>query len=239
MEDSNHAVYGDEAVLLNSPSDFTDIHKILNIAVKKNVDSVHPGYGFLSESARFASSLREAGIEFIGPSAEILQRTSDKTDARELAKCNNVPTLPASPKSTFNIQEVQHFAEQFGLPVMIKAVDGGGGRGIRLVYQLDELDESFNRARGESPSGQVFVEKAAVEGYRHVEVQILGDKLGHVAHLFERECSIQRRSVTGSETSGAKEALLMCDADFKRSWNWLLQQSQIVQLSSGLLKALC
>ena len=118
---------------------------------------------------------------------------SDKTDARALAVDNNVPVLPASGKATSNVDDARRFTSKVGFPVMIKAVDGGGGRGIRLVRSLADLEDSFNRACGESPSGQVFIEKAAVDGFRHVEVQILGDRYGRVAHLWERECSIQRR----------------------------------------------
>jgi pyruvate carboxylase len=192
-DDSNHAVYADEAVLLKSPSDFTDIRKVIDVAVQSKVDSIHPGYGFLSESADFATALRERGIRFIGPSADVLRRTGDKLAARTLAISHDVPVLPASTNATADLKDVYKFAANVGYPIMIKAVDGGGGRGIRLVRSSDTLKDNFKRACGESPSGQVFVEKAAVDGYRHVEVQILGDAFGQVAHLWERECSIQRR----------------------------------------------
>ena len=192
-DDSNHAVYADEALLLDSPSDFTDIGKIVSIAANSKADSVHPGYGFLSESADLATALQTANIQFIGPSADVLRRVSDKTDARALAISNGVPVLPASGTAISNVDDAQDFASTAGFPVMIKAVDGGGGRGIRLVRSNTELGDSFRRACGESPSGKVFVEKAAVDGYRHVEVQILGDRDGRIAHLWERECSIQRR----------------------------------------------
>ena len=192
-DDSNHAVYADEAILLDSPSDFTNIDKVVSIALQTEADSVHPGYGFLSESADVAIALQNAEIQFIGPSAEILRRVSDKTDARALAISNYVPVLSASASATSSVADAQAFAAKVGYPVMIKAVDGGGGRGIRLVRSEAEFVDSFKRAGGESPSGQVFVEKAAVDGFRHVEVQILGDRYGRVAHLWERECSIQRR----------------------------------------------
>jgi acetyl/propionyl-CoA carboxylase alpha subunit len=192
-EDSNHAVYADESILLQSASDFTSVTKLVDTALQIKADAVHPGYGFLSESPDFAEALIGAGIIFVGPSPEILRQTGDKTAARTLAQSSNVPVLPASLSATSDIQDAREFVNQFGLPIMIKAVDGGGGRGIRLVQTSDELDDSFNRACGESPSGRVFFEKAAVEGFRHVEVQILGDQFGEVAHLWERECSIQRR----------------------------------------------
>ncbi|KAH7091514.1 pyruvate carboxylase [Paraphoma chrysanthemicola] len=192
-DDANHAVYADEAILLDSPSDFMNIANLVEICVKAKVDSVHPGYGFLSESADFATELDKAAIRFVGPSAEILRRTGDKLAARNLAISNGVPVLAASTDATANIEDIQSFAGQAGYPIMIKAVDGGGGRGIRLVRSPVDLDDAFKRACGESPSGQVFVEKAAVDGYRHVEVQVLGDEHGTVTHLWERECSIQRR----------------------------------------------
>lgn len=170
-----------------------DVEKLSNIAKQTNADSVHPGYGFLSESPAFASRLSQLGITFIGPSVDVLNQTGDKLTARHLAVSNNVPVLPASTDATSNVQDVQKFASEAGFPIMVKAVDGGGGRGIRLIRSPDDLADSFKRACGESPSGQVFVEKAAVDGFRHVEVQVLGDELGNVTHLWERECSIQRR----------------------------------------------
>jgi pyruvate carboxylase len=194
-EDANHAAYADEGVLLNDPSDFTNIPTIVSIANQVKADSVHPGYGFLSENPEFADSLTNVGIRFIGPSSRVLRQTANKTDARALADASSVPTLQASSEAMRDFRQAQEFVNQFGLPIMFKAVDGGGGRGIRLVQESNELEDSFNRACGESPSGQVFVERAAVEGFRHVEVQILADVHGNVGHLWERECSIQRRFV--------------------------------------------
>lgn len=180
---------------MSRPSDFTDVSKLVGIAKQTKADSVHPGYGFLSENPEFADALRNAGIQFIGPSSQVLRQTADKTDARTLAETCKVPTLPASRKAMSNLEEASAFVERFGLPVMFKAVDGGGGRGIRLVQQQHELEDNFNRACGESPSGQIFIERAAIDGFRHVEVQILADTYGNVGHLWERECSIQRRYV--------------------------------------------
>ena len=192
-DDANHAAHADEAVLLDSPSDFTDRVKLVDICVKSNADSVHPGYGFLSENPDFAEALYEKGIRFIGPNAKILRQTSDKTDARSLAEASDVPVLPALANAISSVAEASTFVERIGFPLMIKAVDGGGGRGIRLIQNEAELEAGFARCCGESPSGRVFIEKAAVDGFRHVEVQILGDQHGHVAHLWERECSLQRR----------------------------------------------
>lgn len=182
-------------VVLDSPSDFTNVGKIVDICKQRKADMVHPGYGFLSESPEFADAANNAGLHFIGPSSEILRQTSDKTNARLLADSCSVPTLPATERALSHLQEAQAFVEKTGFPLMIKAVDGGGGRGIRLVECPQDLADGFNRACGESPSGSVFIEKAAIHGFRHVEVQILGDTHGNVAHLWERECSIQRRQV--------------------------------------------
>jgi pyruvate carboxylase len=155
---------------------------------------VHPGYGFLSESAEFAHRMwHEAGSIVIGPGWENLARTGDKLQAKQLAQQCGVPVLEAMSRPTGNVDEARAFARQVGFPVMIKAVDGGGGRGIRLVREEGELENSIQRAIGESPSRSVFVEKAAVDGFHHVEVQIIGDGTGQVRHLWERDCSAQRR----------------------------------------------
>lgn len=155
---------------------------------------MHPGYGFLSESAEFAHRMwHEAGCTVIGPGWDVLARTGDKLQAKQLAQQCGVPVLEAMSQSTGELDEARAFARQFGLPVMIKAVDGGGGRGIRLVREENELENSIQRAIGESPSRSVFVEKAAVDGFHHVEIQIIGDGTGQVRHLWERDCSAQRR----------------------------------------------
>ncbi|KAM0704379.1 hypothetical protein Q7P35_008613 [Cladosporium inversicolor] len=181
------------ALRLPSPASYTDIPFLVSLAQRNSIDAVHPGYGFLSENATFAAAMRDAGIEVIGPGAEILERTGDKLAARVLAEESGVPVLPALTVPTNKVEDVRLFAEEAGLPVMVKAVDGGGGRGIRLVRELGELEGLVRRAVEESPQRLVFAEKAAVEGWRHVEVQVLGDGVGGVRHLWERECSIQRR----------------------------------------------
>lgn len=135
----------------------------------------------------------EAGSTIIGPGWENLARTGDKLQAKQLAQLCGVPVLEAMSQPTTNVDEARAFAMQVGFPVMIKAVDGGGGRGIRLVREEHELDNSIQRAIGESPSRTVFVEKAAVDGFHHVEIQIIGDGTGQVRHLWERDCSAQRR----------------------------------------------
>jgi pyruvate carboxylase len=192
-DDPGHATHADDAVVLESPADFMNTKKIVSICQAKSVDALHPGYGFLSENPEIVDLLSQVGITFIGPTADILRETGDKTRARSIAERNGVPVLPASPTAFSSVKEARSFVASVGFPIMIKAVDGGGGRGIRLVERGEDLESSFARACGESPSRSVFVEKAAIHGFRHVEVQILGDNHGNIAHLWERECSIQRR----------------------------------------------
>lgn len=193
QDDPNHAAVADEAVLLDAPEDFIDINKIVRICRVQKADALHPAYGFLSENPSLVEQLTQAGITFVGPTAQMLRETGDKTHARSLAIRNGVPVLAASDGAISSLGDAKAFIHSVGYPVMIKAVDGGGGRGIRLVERAMDLESSFSRACGESPSGQVFLEKAAIDGFRHVEVQIIGDNYGEVTHLWERECSIQRR----------------------------------------------
>ncbi|KAF2152658.1 hypothetical protein K461DRAFT_294307 [Myriangium duriaei CBS 260.36] len=192
-DDVSHTYNADESVKLSDPSSYMNIDEILSITKSNSIDAVHPGYGFLSESADFARRLESAGITVIGPGSDILDRTGDKLQARRLAEECRVPVLPALDTPTSDAEHVKRFAHDAGFPIMIKAVDGGGGRGIRLVQDPTNLESSLGRAIEESPSRQVFVEKAAVNGYRHIEIQIVGDGTGNVTHLWERECSIQRR----------------------------------------------
>ncbi|KAJ4396177.1 hypothetical protein N0V93_000396 [Gnomoniopsis smithogilvyi] len=192
-EDEAHLSYAHEGLKLPSASSYTDVSLLVSLCREHHVSLVHPGYGFLSESAEFSEQLAAAGVTFIGPSSEILRQTGDKLSARKLAQVCGVPVLPALEKPVDNLENLRNFAKDVGLPVMIKAVDGGGGRGIRLVQHEKDLESNFRLATNESPSRQVFAEKAALRGFRHVEVQILGDGLGNVRHFWERECSIQRR----------------------------------------------
>ncbi|KAG8629513.1 hypothetical protein KVT40_003378 [Elsinoe batatas] len=192
-EDISHAYNADHAVELAGPGSYLNIDELLQVIQKHSIDAVHPGYGFLSESAEFAKRLTDVGVMVIGPGSDILDRTGDKLQARRLAEECSVPVLPALTTPTNDPAVVRSFAQRSGFPIMIKAVDGGGGRGIRLVQDPASLDGLLARAIEESPPRQVFVEKAAISGYRHIEVQIVGDHHGKVTHLWERECSIQRR----------------------------------------------
>lgn len=170
-----------------------NIDEFIEVVKNHHIDAIHPGYGFLSESSQLADRMSEVDVMVVGPGADILNRTGDKLEARKLAEECGVPVLPAFVEPTGDVEEVRKFASKNGLPIMVKAVDGGGGRGIRLIRSMDDLKSLVTRAIEESPSKQVFAEKAAVDGYRHVEIQIIGDGKGNVMHLWERECSIQRR----------------------------------------------
>jgi acetyl/propionyl-CoA carboxylase alpha subunit len=157
-----------------------------------NATAIHPGYGFLSESTELAEKCKKAGILFVGPSAACISAVGDKVSARQVAKAAGVPVIPGTEESIHSPDQVYAFANQFGYPVMLKARDGGGGRGIRMVHQQSEVADALTRCINESPSKQVFIEKAVI-GAKHIEVQILGDRHGNVIHLFERDCSAQRR----------------------------------------------
>ncbi|KAI8911879.1 carbamoyl-phosphate synthase L chain, ATP binding domain-containing protein [Gorgonomyces haynaldii] len=169
--------------------------RILDIALKRQVSVIHPGYGFLSENAQFAQKVQDAGIAFCGPSPQVIDACGDKTKARELAKKANVPVVPGSgPIADF--KDAQSFIDQYGFPVIIKAAFGGGGRGMRVVRDQQSLPMLFERAQSEALSafgdGTVFLERF-IERPRHIEVQLLADKYGNCVHLFERDCSVQRR----------------------------------------------
>ena len=193
-DDASHCLNAAHAIQLPLPSSYLDIMKLVDVAIEHGIDAVHPGYGFLSESAEFAKAMWEmANAVVIGPGWEILARTGDKLQARLLAQECQVPVLPALQEPTDRIEDVQRFAVAEDYPIVIKAVDGGGGRGIRIVREEKDLAGLMERALRESPCRKVFAEKAAINGYRHVEVQIIGDSNGNVRHLWERECSIQRR----------------------------------------------
>ncbi|KAK3670660.1 hypothetical protein LTR78_009495 [Recurvomyces mirabilis] len=191
--DIGHTYNAGQVIKLRSPASYLDVDELLEIVKQHGIDAVHPGYGFLSESAELARRMAEANVMVVGPGSNNLQRTGDKLEARLLAVECDVPVLPALTQPTGRVDAVRLFAEKTGLPVMVKAVDGGGGRGIRLIRNVEELPSLVSRAIEESPSRCVFAEKAAVDGFRHVEVQIVGDGTGDIVHLWERECSIQRR----------------------------------------------
>ena len=194
--DSTHISLGrpNHAIKVSSPSSYMDIDALIKLVKENGIDAVHPGYGFLSESADFARRLeQEANCMVVGPGYEVLDRTGDKLKAKRLAGECDVPVLQAMMTPTGSASDVRTFAAQVGYPIMIKAVDGGGGRGIRLVQNEGEIQNNVERCINESPSKKVFAEQAAVQGYKHIEVQIIGDGRGGVKHLWERDCSVQRR----------------------------------------------
>jgi len=172
------------------------IERLVEVARRSQADAVHPGYGFLSENARFAQAVRDAGLTFVGPPVEAMRAMADKTAARRAAAAAGVPLVPGSREPLGSDEEAARLGRELGYPVMIKAAHGGGGRGMRLVATPGELTSALRTARSEAAlafgEGSVYLEKALVEP-RHVEVQVLADRHGHVIHLGERECSIQRR----------------------------------------------
>ncbi|MCS7303960.1 MAG: acetyl-CoA carboxylase biotin carboxylase subunit [Thermoguttaceae bacterium] len=179
------------------PADsYLRIDRIISAAEIGNVQAIHPGYGFLAENAHFADVCRSCNIEFIGPTTESMQLLGDKNSARQIAKQVGVPVVPGSEGLVRNEAEAVRIAHQIGFPVLIKAAAGGGGRGMRLALNDLSLKSAFQQAQAEAEaafgSGELYIEKY-IEHPRHVEVQILGDNYGNVVHLWERDCTIQRR----------------------------------------------
>ncbi len=175
---------------------YLNAHRIVNLAVATGCDALHPGYGFLSENPQLAEVCARRGVIFIGPSVDAIRRMGDKTAAREAMIGAGVPVVPGSEGNLKTVAAAVKLAKKIGYPVMLKATSGGGGRGIRRCNSEDELKRAYERVVSEATkafgSADVFLEKCVVAP-RHIEVQILGDKHGNVVHLFERDCSIQRR----------------------------------------------
>jgi pyruvate carboxylase len=175
---------------------YLDIAGIVQLAREKNVDAIHPGYGFLSENPAFARACRDAGIIFIGPTPELLDLLGDKTAARKLAAAAGAPVLPGTEIAAPSAEETRAAAKKIGYPVIVKAAMGGGGRGMRVVHDESQLNDRLEEARGEALASfgdaSVFLEKYLPRA-RHLEVQILGDHHGNIIHLYERDCSVQRR----------------------------------------------
>ena len=175
---------------------YLSIEEIIDVAKAKGVDAIHPGYGFLSENTDFVKACEKAGIEFIGPTHEMMDRLGDKIKSKLVAAEVGVPTIPGIEAAIKSEKEAKSFAKKCGYPVMLKASAGGGGRGMRIVRKEKDIVNEFRRARSEAMaafgSEDIFIEKY-LENPKHIEVQILGDKYGNIVHLFERDCSIQRR----------------------------------------------
>ncbi len=196
---SLHVLLADEAYPIGpAPSNqsYLVIENILEAAKKAGADAIHPGYGFLSESAEFAEACETAGITFIGPTKENILAMGDKLASRELMKKAGVPTVPGSEGVIRTVEEAEEASHKIGYPVMIKASAGGGGKGIRVVYDKKGLSSAFRSCQSEGlnyfKDDRVFIERF-VQNPKHIEVQVFGDKHGNAVHLYERECSIQRR----------------------------------------------
>ena len=196
---SPHVKFADQAVCLGeAPSNKSYLlgDKIIEVCKKLKVDAIHPGYGFLSENADFAEKVEENGLIFIGPKSHAIRVMGDKLSAKETVSKYDTPLVPGIDEAVTDVEKAKSVAKEIGFPVLIKASAGGGGKGMRIVHEEKNLEDQMNRAISEAKSafgnGAVFVEKYA-DSPRHIEVQVLADEHGNVVHLFERECSIQRR----------------------------------------------
>ena len=201
----------DEAYLIGENKSplgaYLDIPSIIDLAKRRNVDAIHPGYGFLSENDQFADACAEAGIAFIGPSGDVIRAMGNKAAARRLMQQAGVPVVPGSDGAVATAEEAKALADSIGYPVLIKASAGGGGRGMRRVFEPDQLIPLFEEARSESVacfgSGEMYLEKLILNP-KHIEFQIMADKMGHVIQLGERDCSIQRRNQKMLEESPSR-----------------------------------
>lgn len=196
--ESKHVKLADQAFHLSGQptSAYLDISQIISIAKKANAQAIHPGYGFLAENANFASACAKEGIVFIGPDPDVIANMGSKIEARKLMEKAGVPVVPGTTEPISSLDELKRLAEKFGYPLAIKASAGGGGRGLRVVRKSEELESAYTGAQREGQSyfasPDVYVEKYLEEPH-HIEVQIIADNFGNTAHLFERECSVQRR----------------------------------------------
>lgn len=194
-----HVRYADEALCIGPPpsaQSYLNIPSIISAAEVTNVDAIHPGYGFLAESATFAKICEDCNIKFIGPRADVIAMMGDKVEARRTMQAAGVPILPGSPDPIESADEAKRLAKEIGFPVIIKAAAGGGGRGMRIVRSEDELETNLETAQSEAlaafKNGAVYIERY-IERPRHIEIQVLADEHGNCIHLGERECTIQRR----------------------------------------------
>ena len=197
--DSLHVRFADEAVCIGPPPSKDSYLKIPNIraaAEITNADAIHPGYGFLSENAKFSKICAEHGIKFIGASPEMIEKMGDKASAKATMKAAGVPTVPGSDGLVESLEHAKKIAAEIGYPVMLKATAGGGGRGMRDVWKEEDLEKALNSAMQEAGAAfgndAMYMEKLIVDP-RHIEIQIVGDQYGKACHLSERDCSIQRR----------------------------------------------
>ncbi len=197
--DSLHVKFADEAVCIGPPPSNLSYLKMSNIiaaAEITNADAIHPGYGFLSENAKFSKICQEHGIKFIGASPEMIDRMGDKASAKATMKAAGVPTIPGSDGLLESYEQTKKLAKEFGYPVMLKATAGGGGKGMRAVWKEEDLQKAWESARQEAGAAfgndGMYMEKL-IEEPRHIEIQVVGDSYGKACHLSERDCSVQRR----------------------------------------------
>ena len=198
-KDSLHVKFADEAVCIGKPASsdsYLNIPHLMSAMEITNADAVHPGYGFLAENAKFAEICGEHGIKFIGPTPDQIRSMGDKITAKETMIKAGVPVVPGSEGLLQSVEEAKHIAKEIGYPVMMKATAGGGGKGMRVVWEESEIEKAYNTAKAEAlasfKNDGLYMEKF-VEEPRHIEIQVAGDRYGKVCHMSERDCSIQRR----------------------------------------------
>lgn len=229
-----HVRYADEAVCIGpAPSNqsYLVFDKLLDACKQTGAEAIHPGYGFLSENAAFARAVKEAGLVLIGPSPEAMEMMGNKLSAKAAALKYNIPMVPGTEEAISNVQEAKNRAVEVGFPILIKAAAGGGGKGMRIVERVEDFEEQMKLAVSEATSafgdGSVFIERY-VSSPRHIEIQVLGDTHGNIVHLFERECSVQRRHQKVVEeapsavlTPEIREQMGKCAVDVARSCNYV------------------
>jgi len=229
-----HVRYADEAVCIGpaaSNQSYLVFDKILSACKQTGAEAIHPGYGFLSENAAFARAVKEAGLVLIGPSPEAMEMMGNKLSAKAAALKYNIPMVPGTEEAISNVQEAKNRAVEVGFPILIKAAAGGGGKGMRIVDRVEDFEEQMHLAVSEATSafgdGSVFIERY-VSSPRHIEIQVLGDTHGNIVHLFERECSVQRRHQKVVEeapsavlTPEIREQMGKCAVDVARSCNYV------------------
>lgn len=229
-----HARFADEAYLIGkaaSSESYLLMDRVIEVALKSGADAIHPGYGFLSENASFARKVTEAGLIFVGPSPEAIEVMGSKLAAKEAVMAHDVPLVPGTAHAISDPEEALRESERIGFPLLVKASAGGGGKGMRIVNRREDMADAFDRAVSEAVNafgdGSVFMERF-VTSPRHIEVQVLADQHGNVVHLFERECSIQRRHQKVVEeapsavlTPELREAMGACAVAVAKSCNYV------------------